>query len=208
MKNLFLLALLFQVLNTHAQAPVAAIEFSETNVLFRGYPNRVLPAVSNNDSGELILAGVNVSIEKEENSEYFIVKPSRERMAKLFVILKKNDILDTIKTVECRVLNLPRPSIFWGQAESGETANIKETSLRVGFPESLPLSANFQIESWQMIAQNDTISGKGNTLIAAEEFLKNITTESKIEIEAMVMGADGKIRKMKGSWVVGPWKEE
>lgn len=206
LSQLILLGLTF--LAQAQQAPTAAIELVETKVLFRGYANKILPVVSDAGDAEIIIAGKNATVEKDENSAYYVVKPGHERTAQIFVILKKYDIVDTIRTTEYRVVNLPRPRLYWGPSENGEKANIREKFLFVGYSDDVSLQVTFSVLSWKLMANDDTISGKGRFIQEAEELLKTIDSETTVEIEVHVLGPDGKIRKMTGSWPVRPWKDE
>lgn len=208
MKGISIILLIILSSFTYSQEPIVAVEFPELNILYRGYSNIVIPAVSNNDSSEIVLGGTNVIIEKKENSNEYIIKPGKERTAVLFVILTKNGVNDTIKTLRYRISNLPDPTLYWGPSVKSGRVNIREKRLFVKYPPEIPMNATFYVKSWQLIANNDTIYGEGNSLSAAEDFLKSIMVETDIEIKATVSGSDGVNRKLNGLWNVIPWKDE
>jgi hypothetical protein len=208
MKNsLYIIIFLNLVFQLSAQTPIAAIESPELNILYRGYPNKLIPAVTNNDSAEVLIKGDDVFIEKFD--DYYIVKPtSAGRSVSLYVVLEKNGIQDTIRKLKYRVYNIPDPILYWGTSKNSEKANIRHQKIFAKYPPEIALSAQFTIESWSIKYKNLEVSGKGNDLSSAEKFLKKIKKETTIEIITIVMGIDGVRRKIKGSWTVIPWKEE
>jgi hypothetical protein len=115
---------------------------------------------------------------------------------------------DTLGIHQFRIANLPDPTLYWGTTENKGKANIKEKRLLVKYPQEIPMSAIFSVESWKLIVENDTISGSGPNLTQAEELLKKVQKELSIEIETTVIGSDGIKRVLKGTWTVIPWKDE
>lgn len=207
MRNLTLLFLLISS-QGFSQKPIAALEIEEATTLYRGYDNIVIPAVTNNKKSNVSLKGSNATISKQENSNRYIVRPGESKTARLFIVLEKNNKIDTIRTIDYRVLNLPNPSLFWGAAPDNFTANIREQRLFLKYPPEIPFNATFTIESWELIHKNDTIRGDRNTISSAEVFLKTITEETRIQINVVGLGPDKLKRNISGSWTVHPWESE
>jgi predicted small secreted protein len=207
-KSLIIILLLIVCSFIYGQTPVVAIESSEWNILYRGYPNKIIPAVTNNDSAKVILGGEGVTIEKSPNSEYYIVKPEKGKEAVLYVILDRNGILDTIQRKKYRVQLLPDPTLYWGAAKASEKANLRTERIFAKYPPEIPINATFIVESWMIITSKDTISGIGNDLKEAEKILKKIDSQSIVKIETKVKGPDDIIRTIEGTWRVNPWRDE
>ena len=206
-KSLYVILFLNLAFQLNAQTPIAAIESPELNILYRGYPNKLIPAFTNNDSAEVIIKGKDVHIEKFD--DYFIVKPTGTgRYVSLCVVLVKKSGQDTIRELTYRVFNIPDPVLYWGASKNSQKANIKVPKLFAKYPPEIPLHAQFVIESWSMKYKNQEVSGKGSNLSNAEKLLKKIKKETTVEIVTSVMGVDGVSRIIKGSWIVIPWKDE
>jgi hypothetical protein len=198
----------FIALINFAQKPVAAISLRDENILYRAYDNQVIPAVTNNKSAKVVLKGKNVEISKQENSDYYVVRPGLERIAFLYVVLEKGKKSDTIETFSYHVSDLPNPSLFWGGASVEQTANIREKLLFLKYTPEIPLNAYFQIQSWELIHKNDTIKGEGNSLLQAENYLKTIQENTSIQINVIGFGPDQVKRSISGKWNVYPWDTE
>ena len=209
MKYLFLFVGLVISWNCSAQEPVGAIELPEMNILFRGYPNKVIPAVTNNDGRTLVLTAFNARVTKEENEDFFIVKPEQGRRAILSISLRGEDgKTELIKKVEYRVLNLPDPELYWGAIKNGGIGNIESKNLFVKHPPLFPLEIPQKIISWEMSCGNDTISGVSSNISTAEEFLKKVPSQAIVLMEIVVVDSEGIQRFRKGHWRVASLKEE
>ena len=213
MKNLLTICILMFGMNVNAQEPVAAIELPESNVLYRGYANKIIPAVSNNNGGTLFLAGQGVSISKAEEDDYFIAKPmGSNREVSILVNLIHGTDTTLLRKVDYRVMNLPDPSIYWGSAEGGykgrSKANIREKNLSVNYFHGFPLKSEFTVVSWELtVDSNLVVMGNGSSLHEAEETLKKITETTIVTIRARVIGQDRITRVREASWEVDPWEE-
>lgn len=194
-----------------AQEPVAAIEISEHNLLYRGYPNKIVAAVTNNEGKKVRLIGSNVTIEKYndlDNSNTYIVNPGQGRSASLSILLVDSLSIDTIRTIKYRVLNLPDPVMYWGGVKNGHKGNIRTKVFFAKYPPEIPLNAKFRVVSWEVAFEGDTISGEGSNISSAEELLKKIPSGTTLTFEFAIVGPDGIIRIKKGQWKVIAWDEE
>lgn len=209
MKTLTLFFLLLIGSNCSAQEPVGAMELLEMNILYRGYTNKVIPAVTNNDGREISVSATNASISKEADEDYFIVKPGNGKTVKLTISLTDdNGKIEVIKTIEYRVTNLPVPYIYWCGARNGSSANIKSTLFFAKYPPEIPLNASFKILHWKVEFEGNSLSGEGSNISTAEEFLKEIPSGMTLVFEFAVLGSDGITRMKKGQWKVNSWEEE
>jgi hypothetical protein len=201
------LACLFNSQNSYSQAPQGALELPELNVLYRGYPNKVVPAVTNNNGLEVGLEGLNCSVSKYKNSNYYIVKPGKGRKAVISIVLIDGDSIITIKRMEFRVSNLPDPVLYWGSAKAGTKANMSSRLIRASYPPEIPLKANFRVVKWTFTTETDTCSGESHILSPAGDLIKQIDKPSTVKISASVIGPDGISRRISGEWSVDKWIE-
>jgi hypothetical protein len=207
MNYAFLIVSLIIGFNCSAQEPTAALELPEMNLLYRGYPNKVTPAVTNNNGRHVSLIGSNVTIKKSGETG-FIVKPGKGRYTTLSVVLSDNEKFDTIRTIRFRVQNLPDPELYWAGSRNGQRANIREVGLFAKYPPEIPLNASFSVTAWKIIHKGDTISGKGSNLSPAHDLFKTIKEETNLLFEVECIGPDGIVRIKKGTWIVFPWEDE
>lgn len=192
----------------HGQVPNGAIEFPEYNILYRGYPNKFIPAVSNSNGYEIFVKGSGVQIEKSNDGTYFIAKPiGRTRQAYISLkIIKELDTLD-IKTIAYRVHNLPDPMLYWGSAKQEQTANVKAKKIFAKYPPEIPLNAVFQIVKCEIIVDSNSVICEGSNLECAETLLQSIEDDKEVVITVLFKGPDEILRKRTAHWTVNPWKE-
>ena len=208
MKHLFLTFTLFLSFYGSTQEPVVALESPEMNILYRGYHNIINVAVSNTNGNEITLGGANYSARRVGNLNQFTVVPGEGSTTTLHVLLVDGREIDTVRTIEYRVSNLPDPCIYWGGAKNGGKANIRQSKLFVKYPPQIPLRASFTVLSWEMSAGNDTIQGTGPLLSPAKEILQTVDSETIISFQVTYVGPDNVTRKRKATWIVAPWKDQ
>ena len=179
--------------------PIGAIEQPESNILFRGYRNKILPSVTNNNGLPIALEGINCSISRLDSSDYIIVKPGRGKMSTIILNLIRNDSLIPIKSVEYRVANLPDPSLYWGKAKSGDKVSLSARKIEVKYMDGIALDANFKVIKWTIYYNDKSIRGIGTDLSSADEFLNSLERSGSISITATVRGPDGIARQIGGS---------
>jgi hypothetical protein len=184
-----------------------ALELPEMNILYRGYPNKVVAAVTNNDGCKIELIGSGCTITKTENSNLYIVKPGSGKSAYITLALVDGDSSIAVRKMEYRVSNLPDPEIYWGGVKSGGTAATHQQVLFAKYPPEIPLNAQFSISEWTMITKTDTCSGKGSNISTAEAIFREINEPTLIEFEVIVVGPDGIQRRKRGTFKVNKWVE-
>ncbi len=208
MKNLLTICILMFGMNVNAQEPIAAIELSELNVLYRGYANMIIPAVYNNNGGTLLLVGDDVSISKAEGGDYFTATPmGNARYVSISVYLIKKRDTTFMRKIDYRAHNLPDPSIYWGLARDGEKANIREKELFAMYSPDIPLSAHYSVVSWELTVDSTVVTGTGSNLDEAEEILRKITKTTTVSMKVKFLGSDQITRSRVVSWEVEPWDE-
>lgn len=202
MKTLLTLVLIQFAITVNAQTPTAALESPELNVLYRGYANRIIPAVSDKENRTVILSGNGVELKKQEGQDYYIAKPGRDRIVTISISLidEKDTIL--VKEVEYRVHNLPDPYLYLGTSREGQNADVNATKLFAKYPPEIPLNAKYRVMKWTITINEETISGKGDNMSSASEVLKAAPNGTEVIAEVTVQGPDGIFRKKTGSWII------
>ncbi|MDG1334135.1 MAG: GldM family protein [Crocinitomicaceae bacterium] len=209
MKYLATIAGLMIGVTSLAQNEVAAVELPEHNILYRGFTNKISPAVTNNDGQEVRLIGTNSTVEKVKGEESYIVKiKTREKIETLHVVLYDGANADTVESINYQVANLPAPYVYWGGLRSGGIGNITAKELSIGYPEEVQLENNFEVKSWKIISPDAIIEGDGNNISSAEEFLKKIESGTTLLFTVKVLGEDGITRMKRAQWEVQSWEEE
>ena len=189
----------------HTVEPVGALEMLEKNILFRGYSNKIIAAVTNNGNRPVGLEGTNCQISRPDSVDYFIVRPGKGRQATISLFLIDNDSSVLIRTVEYRVMNLPDPELYFGRAKSGQKGKLGARTIEAKFPYDI-LEAEFEIRSWSISHGGDLYVGKGSDLSSADKLFKNIKESTGISINAVVRGPDGISRQLSGVWPIEIYK--
>lgn len=188
-----------------AQSPTAAIELTKSNILYRGYENKVKIAVNDTEGQIVSLVGNNCSVQALKTPYEFIVKPGNDKTVSLSVVLTIVEGQETIvSTTEYRIKLLPDPSIFWGINKSGNQASLIDTTLEVRYIYEVPLESNFRILKWTMHSEFGNASGDGADLTNARSVLNKVDRESTISMKVYVLSPDGITRMMSANWTVAP----
>ncbi|XOV67184.1 MAG: hypothetical protein ACFHU9_16310 [Fluviicola sp.] len=181
--------------------PTGAIELTELNVLYRGYPNKVMASGSGYDS--YALSGSNVSISGNPNSGY-IVKPGSGRSATLSITGKNADGKSSVlKKGTYRVSNLPDPVLYWGGSKSGVKGSRSSRVLIAQYGPEIPLEAKFTVQSWTASApglKGAPPQGMGGSLAPAGALISAAPPGTALSVTAKVVGPDGIARQIGGSW--------
>lgn len=184
----------------HSTEPKGAIETTESHILFRGYDNKITPAVTNNKGLSITLKGINCSLTGPDSLGNYVVRPGASKKAIIELFLIDKDTLVTVKKVEYDVLNLPDPIVFFGNSQSGSKVNVNARNLEVRFQQGVALNFEFEILSWTVYYQNETYSGTGSNISAAKNLCDELKVNSDIRIKATVFGSDGIKRSLEGWW--------
>lgn len=184
--------------------PSGSIELPELNVLYRGYNNRVNATASGFPS--TALTGSGASLTPSSDGTY-IAKPTGGRTASLTVSGRTTDGRTVaLKTVQYRVLSLPKPTMFWGGVEDGGRSIPSEKYIFAKYGPEVPLDAKFDIVSWEMSVSGAarTVKGVGNTLSTEALNLLRAAPRgtSRVFYSLKVKGPDNILRNLSGSFTI------
>ena len=183
--------------------PSGAISLPDLNVLYRGYPNKVKAVASGYDQTNLSGSGVSLS----KSGEFWIASPGKGREATL-TVSGKNSITgksETLVTQTFRVSNLPDPELYWGASKSGDKGNRNETKLFAKYPPEIPLSATFNIVSWECTipgAPGAPPRGTGSNIANATSLIKQAKPGMTVSFTCKVVGPDGIQRNKAGAFKI------
>jgi hypothetical protein len=186
--------------------PSGAVSLPEMNVLYRGYDNKILGAVSGYTN--YTLSGVNVNLSK--SGEFWIGKPGAGKTCTINIAgVAEDGSSANVGKFEFRVQNLPAPSVYLGALEDGSEAaggTIRaQTRLFAKYPPEIPLNAVFSIVSWEVSVAGAPRSEKGSgpsLSPKALSLIKQAQPGGTITFMTVTRGPDGKNRKKSAAFQV------
>jgi hypothetical protein len=186
--------------------PSGAVSLPEMNVLYRGYNNKLVGAVSGYTGYKL--SGSNVSLSK--SGEFWIGKPGGAKTATVNIAgIAEDGSSANVGKFEFRVQNLPAPSVYLGALEDGQEApggTIRaQTRLFAKYPPEIPLNATFSVVSWEVSVAGAPRpeKGSGSSLSPkALSLIKQAQRGATITFMTVVKGPDGKNRKKSAAFKV------
>ncbi len=188
-----------------AQVPTTAIETTDQNVLYLGYENKVKIAANDSKGEKITLSGSNCTVAATDTPNEYIVKVRKGDKATLSISsLASDGTVTLIRNEEYRIIPLPTVSIYWGNAQAGEKASLKDKKLSVKYASDVPFEADFQILKWEISSDFGNTKGVGIDLTTATALFENIDTETTITMVLDVQSADGITRKIGANWTVDP----
>jgi hypothetical protein len=158
-----------------------SIGFTEFNIIYRNYPNKINYACNYHfDSVWIEASGAKIQILDQNTA---IVSPGSSRECSLiYKALHKGDTL-TLDEYKYRVSNLPIPTIYLGSIpldvdtlDISESAFFNMNRFFVRYPPNIPLSASFEIKNWTIQINKKEYFGTGATL---SDEIKKALYESK-----------------------------
>ncbi len=183
--------------------PSGSIELPELNVLYRGYKNKVNATASGFPVTALTGTGVTLS---PTSDGMYIARPSSGRTAKLTVSGRTEDGRTVaLKTVEYRVLNLPKPTMYWGSVEDGGRGSKVERNIFTKYGNDVPLNAQFRIIAWEVSVQGAIgfKSGSGSKLSDGTlAMFRTAGSGKRVNYRLKVMGPDNVQRNVNASFVI------
>ncbi len=183
--------------------PSGSIELPELNVLYRGYKNKVNATASGFPVTALTGTGVTLS---PTSDGMYIARPSSGRTAKLTVSGRTADGRTVaLKTVEYRVLNLPKPTMYWGSVEDGGRGSKVERNIFTKYGNDVPLNAQFRIIAWEVSVQGAIgfKSGSGSKLSDGTlAMFRTAGSGKRVNYRLKVMGPDNVQRNVNASFVI------
>lgn len=179
--------------------PSGAIELPGFNILYRGYDNAVNATASGYPTTSL--NGSNVTISK--SGAGYIVRPNSAGTATLSVSGTTADGKTvSLKRMQFKVRRLPSPQLYWGGEKDGGRIP-SSTLLRAMYGPSIPLNANFTVQSWTANAigmKAPEKSGPGSNLSGLNQLKQLVPSGTDIIIRAKVLRPDGVTEIIKGTW--------
>lgn len=183
--------------------PSGSIELPELNVLYRGYENKVNATASGFPSTQLTGSGATLT---STSDGMYIARPSAGRTASLTVSGKTTDGRTVaLKTVQYRVLTLPKPSMFWGAVEDGGCGSKAERNMFTKYGNDVPLNAQFQIKSWTVFVEGAIGKKQGLGSQLSDEalaMLKAAGNGKRVNFNLVVVGPDNVKRNVNGSFII------
>ena len=180
--------------------PNGAIELTDLNILYRGYPNKVECSGSGYET--ITLSGAGVS----KSGTGYIVKPGKGKEQTLTVTGRNaNGDSKVLKTGKFRISNMPDPILFWGSAKSGTKGSKSSRLLLAKYTPEIPLKASFKVIKWTCYApglKGAPPSGAGSNIGTAGPLINAVKPGSGISFNATVRGPDGIARQIGGSWSI------
>lgn len=180
--------------------PNGAIELTDLNVLYRGYPNKV--EISGSGYDNISLGGSGATWKK--SGQGYIVSPGRGKSATLTVNGKnKEGPGKVLKKSSFRISNLPDPTLYWGSSKSGEKGSRGSRLLQAKYSPEIPLKADFKLISWTCYApglKGAPPTGSGGSISAAGQLINALKPGSGISFTCKVRGPDGITRQIGGGW--------
>jgi hypothetical protein len=200
MKYLVLTCSLMAALSVAAQENTT-IETIGDKVLYRGYANKVT-VNSDKKGAEIRLTGTNVKIQKTSEPSEYVVKTGNGSIATLHVLAAKGADVDTLKSISYEVKVLPVPSVYWGDAKSGEAADLSSRKLSIKYDEGVPFPNDFGIVSWEISSNDQQARGTGDDISSVEKILEGLDDGTVLNFHLLVMGQDGIKRKVVAQWTI------
>lgn len=176
--------------------PSGSIELPQLNVLYRGYNNVVRVVASGFESAELNATGATYS---KVGDGYHVVPSGSGKTAQLSVVGRSADGKTVVlRRTDFRVLNLPDPTLYWGGAKSGGNIPTGDFKLFMKYGPEVPLSASFSVTRWEMACGERPVSGTGNDVSSARQFILAVPKGRLVSVSTWVRGPDNIVRKITG----------
>lgn len=184
--------------------PSGSIEMPELNVLYRGYNNVVNATASG--FPETSLSGSGASLSPTSNGMYHVRPSGNGRTASLTVSGRTADGRTVaLKTVQYRVLRLPKPTMYWGLVEDGGAGSPAESNMFTKYGDEIPLDAPFTIKSWEVSIEGGrgNVEGLGAKLSSeALGMFRAAGRGKRVNFYLKVVGPDNIRRKVNGSFTI------
>ena len=182
--------------------PSGSIELPELNVLYRGYNNKVNATASGFPTTSL--TGSGASLSPTSDGMYYARPSGGGRTASLTVSGRTAEGKTVaLKTVQYRVLNLPKPTMYHGSVADGGRISKSERNIFTKYGDDIPLDAKFSIQKWEMTVAGaiGVIKGSGSQLSdKALGMLRVAKPGSRIYYTLKVLGPDNVLRNISGSF--------
>jgi len=173
--------------------PQGTVSLPDMNVVYRGYPNRIVGVASGYE--ETILSGSNIQLSKKGNEYIGSPGTGRECFITVSGRNKANNKTVQLGKYPFRVSGLPSPAAYLGSlgtgASTSKSAVAAMTRLFAKYPPEIPLKAEFNVDTWEISVTGAPrpISGKGQALSPeALSLLKQAKPGAKVSISIKYRG--------------------
>lgn len=195
MKTLAIFGIIFLGFNSIGQNTTA----NNQKVLYRGFENQVNldQIISRNQNFKVETINCDATSLDQSKNEYMVRVHSNVRTAQLN-FTSNGKVIDSMAFV---VQNLPVPSLFWGDNDSGSYVS-KSMELQMKYPVEVNFKATFTIISWECTMKDVIYRANGSSL--SQEVLtatESLNSGEEVQIVANVISSDGIVRKISGTWL-------
>ncbi len=179
------------------------LSMPEYNSVYRGYHNILEVATKTNMKQKFIRLSCNGAklIHHEKNKWSIIPETKNDTLEIIMLHSKTKKVIDRFVF---KVKDLPVPTLFVGATEAGGKISKLETRLFARYVD-IHLKADFSILSGALIMEKDfrLFEFEGNKLGEDYlEYVKTVPSGTKVKINALVVGPDGKERIIVGEYIL------
>ncbi|MDF3027078.1 MAG: hypothetical protein K0S23_1385 [Fluviicola sp.] len=185
-----------------------ALAMPEYNVVYRGYDNK-FEIGAGADTRFIVLESTQAEVFRGDSCFYVRPTGPEKTITLTMKNLKENKVL---KTYEYRVLNLPVPSVYIGNALEGTTVvTLDQELVRVGYEETTVIqSAGFEVISYEVNSVSiekplGVINGTRITQEVMDALTKakaaNKGKQITFNLVVQAKGKDGLIRKRTAAFI-------
>jgi hypothetical protein len=185
-----------------------ALAMPEYNVVYRGYDNK-FEIGAGADTRFIVLESTQAEVFRGDSCFYVRPTGPEKTITLTMKNLKENKVL---KTYEYRVLNLPVPSVYIGNALEGTTVvTLDQELVRVGYEEATVIqSAGFEVISYEVNSVSiDKPLGVINGTRITQEVMDALTKakaankgkQITFNLVVQAKGKDGLIRKRTAAFI-------
>ena len=181
--------------------PSGVVSLPEMAVLYRGYSNKVVGAVTGYTDYRLSMSGGSISRKGKE----WIASPSRGvRKAKISITgIAPDGKTASLGSFDFDVKPMPKPDIYVGQFTNGQSAPKSALrgsmgNLRAKYGDGIPLKANFSVSSWEVKVEGmrKSIKGNGSNASAAAKAVNACPKGGTVSIKCKVKMPSGVIKQI------------
>jgi hypothetical protein len=162
------------------------------NVLYKGYPNKVVGAASGYPDYKLV--GTN-NVTLSRSGAQYIASPGQGNTATISLQgVSPDGKSANLGSFEFRVRPLPPAQIYFGAATNGTKGSKHERTLAARYDNSVTLDVKFSVVSWEMEFKGRAAQGSGGTLNAqATALISQAKPGDNVSFLVRYKGPDGRV---------------
>lgn len=183
--------------------PHGTVSLPKMNVLYRGIENEIDASASGYP--DFKISGNGVSLTKSSGGSYVGKVNTTGRKASISIsgFNKQTGKTVSLGTFDFRVMNLPRPGLFFGTAADGEVVNPQERNLFVRYGPDIPLDVKFTVIDWELSTSNAPRPTKGIGNVLTQEgsnMLRQARSGSLVSFFVNIQEPGGGKRRITGTF--------